>query len=327
MRKGSAMSTDTEQSRFALSADDLDFFRENGYLGPITVYTPEEMDRLWRQVQRDTLDRTHAAYPETAGGAGAPNIYNYDRHLDIDLLAEHVCNRAIVGRVASILGPDLLCWRSEFFPKYPGDEGTDWHQADTFANASGKPQLLWPGETETDFGAGTITVWTAFTDSTKENGCLQIIPGTHTKMNYDETKTMDYRESRINSEVKDGVKRGFFGYDYRQLQHDPNWRPAEEDAVSLVMEKGQAVIFWSTLMHASLPNIGKGRNYRMGFASRYVPTKVQVYPGTAEIEEYGGNISLDRWGNFLVSGNDEFGHNKIATETLRGTPVGGGGER
>jgi non-haem Fe2+, alpha-ketoglutarate-dependent halogenase len=312
------MSTSTEPS-FALSADQIASFHENGFIGPLTVYTPEEMDRLWKQAQRGILDRSHAAYPEVDAGVGAPNIFNYDRHLDVDVLAEHVCNRKVVDRVASILGPDLLCWRTEFFPKYPGDEGTDWHQADTFANASGKPQLLWPGESEDDFGAGTITVWSAFTDSTRENGCLQIIPGTQNRMNYDETKQMVYDEDRINAEVKDGVPRGFFGYDYRQLQIDPDWKPKEEDAYSLVMERGQCVIFWSTLMHASLPNTSKGKNYRMGFATRYVPTKVRVYPDTDHIEEYGGSISLERWGAVLARGSDTYGHNKVTTRTLRGT--------
>ncbi len=314
------MTTSAERAEFALSADELEFFRNNGYVGPLTIYTPDEMDRIWKTVQRESLDRSHAAYPEAVAVSGAPNIVNYDRHLDVDLLARHVRNRKIVDRVASILGPDLLCWRSEFFPKYPGDEGTDWHQADTFANASGKPQLLWPGESEDEFGAGTLTVWTAFTDSTLENGCLQIIPGTHNKMNYDETKQMDYRAERINTEVKNGVPRGFFGYDYRQLQVDPDWRPNEEDAFSLVMNKGQCVIFWSTLMHASLPNRSSGKDYRMGFATRYVPTKVRVYPDTDRIDEYGGSIPLDRWGAVLAGGHDEYGHNKIATETLRGTP-------
>ena len=51
-------------------------------------------------------------------------------------------------------------------------------------------------------------------------------------------------------------KRGFFGYDYRELQIDPNWKPNEEDAVSMEMKAGQFIIFWSTLMHASHPHTG-----------------------------------------------------------------------
>lgn len=305
-----------------LSAEEVAFFQENGYIGPLDVYAPGEIDQIWKTVRRATLDRSHAAYPQVGSVAETANtnIVNYDRHLDIDSLAHHVCHPKIVGWVSSILGPDILCWRSEFFPKYPGDEGTDWHQADTFANASGKPQLLWPGESEDDFGAGTLTVWTAFTDSTRENGCLQIIPGTHRQMNYDETKRMDWDGDRINTVVKDGIPRGFFGYDYRQLQIDPNWKPNEDDAFSLVMKRGQCVIFWSTLMHASLPNTSTGKNYRMGFATRYVPTKVRIYPGTDHIDEYGGSIPLTRWGAVLAGGRDTFGHNKLAHQTLRGTP-------
>jgi len=131
---------------------------------------------------------------------------------------------------------------------------------------------------------------------------------------------MEYDPDRINAEIKDGVPRGFFGYDYRQLQIDPRWKPREEDAFSLVMECGQCVIFWSTLMHASLPNTSGGRDYRMGFASRYVPTKVRVYPDTDSIEEYGGSISLEKWGAVLAAGRDGYGHNKIIDRTLRGTP-------
>lgn len=302
---------------FALDEKEMAHFERHGYIGPITIYEPDEMEQFWRAVQRNLLDRTHAAYPMDAK-SGATNIANYDRHLDVGLLAEHICNRRIVERLTSILGPDILCWRTEFFPKYPGDEGTDWHQADTFANASGKPQILWPGESESCFGAGTITVWTGFTDSTRENGCLLLMPGTHREMKFDESKGMSYDPSRINKTDKDGIRRGFFGYDYRQLQIDPDWRPNEEDALPLVMRRGQCVIFWSTLMHASLPNIGK--RYRMGFAARYVPTSVRVYPDTDWVEEYGGRIPLDRYGAVLVNGHDTWGHNRLASQTLRGKP-------
>jgi len=50
------------------------------------------------------------------------------------------------------------------------------------------------------------------------------------------------------------VRRGFYGYDYRQLQKDPNWSPDESQAKSMVMRQGQAVMFWSTIMHASHPH-------------------------------------------------------------------------
>ena len=299
----------------SLDAEGLAFFKANGYFAPIKVCEPEEMERLWKIERLRLMDRSAAAYQHDSV-SGNTNIANYDRHLDSEALARHICSPEIVGRVRSVLGADLLCWRSEFFPKYPGDEGTDWHQADTFANASGRPQIVWPQNRE--FG-GTITVWTAFTEATIETGCLQFIPGTQEQMFYDETKGMVYDPKRINSTEKEkGVRRGFFGYDYRDLQVDPNWSPDVSRAVSIELKPGEAVMFWSTLMHASHPHLGRTNKMRLGFVARYVPTCVRVYPDTEEFEEYGGRIELSKYGAVVVSGEDAFRHNRIAAQTTRG---------
>jgi non-haem Fe2+, alpha-ketoglutarate-dependent halogenase len=303
---------------FALTPEELALFDKQGFIGPFTLYSPEQMRAQWRATRLRLLDRSEAVYQDDLAVSGATNISNYDRHLDNDFLAEHICRPEIVDRVSSILGPDVICWRTEFFPKHPGDEGTDWHQADTFANASGKPQILWPGESDEAFGAGTITVWAAFTEASVENGCLQFIPGSHRKMNYDETKRMAYDPDQINAAEKDGVRRGFFGYDYRQLQVDPGWKPEEDEAVSQVMEPGQFIVFWSTLMHASHPHLGKTDEMRMGFATRYVPADVRVYPDSDAIEEYGGRISLENYGSVVVKGQNLCPENRISTQTTRG---------
>jgi non-heme Fe2+,alpha-ketoglutarate-dependent halogenase len=309
--------TDIALAQFALSAEDQEKFWKQGFIGPFRVLDEEEMVSSWRTERLALMDRSKAIYTEEWAVSGNTNISNYDRHMDNDFLADLITNPRITNRVGSVIGPDVLCWRTEFFPKYPGDEGTDWHQADTFANASGKPQIVWPQDA--GFG-GTITVWTAFTEATTDNGCLQFIPGSYTTMNYDETKTMEYVPDRINEEVKGGVRRGFFGYDYRQLQIDPDFTPDESTAVPMIMRPGEAVLFWSTLMHASYPHSGQTDAMRLGFASRYVPTSTQIYPGTDVVEEYGGQVSLDRYGAVLVSGENHHDHNRIATHTTTGHP-------
>lgn len=303
---------------FALSPAERQSFQQRGYFGPFKVYEIEEMQRLWKRERLRLMDRSNAVYQDEAAQSGNTNISNYDRHLDSAFLADHICRPEIVDRVRGALGPDVLCWRSEFFPKYPGDEGTDWHQADTFANASGHPQILWPDD-QKDFG-GTITVWTAFTEANEETGCLQFIPGSHQQMNYDETKKMHYSPDAINQRDKGGIRRGFFGYDYRELQVDPDWKPDESQAVSMVMRPGEAIMFWSTLMHASWPHTGKSQDMRLGFAGRYVPTSVRVYPDTESIEEYGGTVSLERYGAVLVAGEDRYDHNRLATRTTLAHP-------
>ncbi|WP_331744458.1 chlorinating enzyme [Streptomyces mirabilis] len=312
------MTSSVQQTSFTPSAEEVAQFHERGYLGPFKVYEVEEMKRLWRRERLRLMDRSSAVYDEGDAKAGNTNIANYDRHLDSTFLADHICRPEIVDRVTAVLGPNVLCWRSEFFPKYQGDEGTDWHQADTFAFASGKPQILWP-EADKEFG-GTITVWTAFTEAAEDTGCLQFIPGTHRTMYYDETKEMHYQPDKINQQNKSGINRGFYGYDYRQLQKDPDWRPPEERAVSMVMKPGEAVLFWSTMMHASKPHSAMDKEMRLGFAGRYVPTSVAVYPDTDDVDEYGGRVSLDQYGTVLVAGTDTYGHNRRVTETSQGHP-------
>jgi non-haem Fe2+, alpha-ketoglutarate-dependent halogenase len=311
--------TGTPNSDSPLSAQEIEQFHRDGYIGPFDLYDPAEMEQHLRALRPKLLNTKRAIYAQGRALSGVTNLANYDRHLDVDFLASHITRSEIVGRVASILGPDVLCWRTEFFPKYPGDEGTDWHQADNFSNVAGSkhPQIVWPQDAE--FG-GTITVWSAFTDATVENGCLQFIPGSHKTMNYDESKIMDYDADAINTVRKGGVRRGFFGYDYRQLQKDPGWSPDESKAQSMVMTQGQFIIFWSTLMHASHPHEGHTDAMRLGFAARYVPTQVKVYPYSDALQEFGGEASLEKYGCVLVSGHDKYDHNRFVDRTAGGTP-------
>ena len=298
------------RTQFSFSEAECKTFHQNGFAGPFNLYEPEEMGEYLMKLKPKLLNNRNAVYSAERGISGVTNISNYDRHLDIDFLADHIKREEITDRVASILGPDVLCWRTEFFPKYPGDEGTDWHQAANFANVtdSKKPQIEWP---EGSGFQGTITVWTAFTDATIDNGCMQLMPGTHKVMHYDESKSMEYDASKINSTEKGGIKRGFFGYDYRQLQKDPNWSPDESQARSMVMKAGQFIIFWSTLLHASHPHSGKTQDMRLGFAARYLPTCVRVYPYSQALSEFGGQASLEKHRNVLVCGTDQFGHNRF----------------
>jgi len=295
---------------FHMTPEELKRFRENGYAGPFDLYDSDAIKRDYQEIRAQLFDRAHAVYELDH----ASRLAGYDRHLDVDFFSAHIGRKEIVDRVQDILGPDVICWRSEMFPKYPGDEGTDWHQADTFAHASGAPQIVWP--TAQGFG-GSITVWTAITDSTEENGCLRFIPGTHEEMFYDESKEMKYTPEMENQLEKCGMKRGFFGYDYRNLQKDPDFVPDESKAVSLEMRAGQFVIFWSTLMHSSFPNSTTDRT-RLGFTARYVPPTVRVYPDTDVIEEYGSRLSLDKYGVVLVSGEDKLKLNRVAKTSSRG---------
>jgi non-haem Fe2+, alpha-ketoglutarate-dependent halogenase len=309
--------TESRGGGFSLSKEELATFHTEGFLGPYTLFEPEEMNAHWKRERLQLFDRSAVVYPDAQPGSG---VYDYDRHLDNPFLADVVCRPEIVQRMASILGPNVISWRSEFFPKYPGDEGTDWHQADTFGGGDGIPHVVWPNGS--DFG-GALTAWIAFTDASEETACMQFMPRTQRTMFYDESKGMHYDPSRINTKEVNGVKRGFFGYDWREIQVDPNWEPDEAKAVAVPCKAGQFLIFWSTLMHASLPHLGRTPEMRLAFASRYVPTSVTIYEamrGTNRVTELGGSFSLENYGAVVVAGQDEYRHNRLRTHTTRGKP-------
>ncbi|MCH9683704.1 MAG: chlorinating enzyme [Deltaproteobacteria bacterium] len=307
----------TQSSATPLTPDQLAQFHRDGFAGPFTLYSPQQMRDSFRELRPRLMDRRSSIYTVDGKVSDLSSIANYDRHLDVPFLARHICQPGIVDRLQSILGPDILCWRSEFFPKYPGSPGTSWHQASDFSavTASKKPQIEW---TTGDHFRGALTVWTAFTESTVENGCLQLMPGTHTKMYYDESKGMGYSQGADGNSPSSGDSRAFFGYDYRDLQVESEWKPDESKALSLVMKPGEFMIFWSTLMHASHPHTSG--DMRMGYTVRYLPTSARIFPYSDSLEEYGGKASLENYGAVLVSGKDEYGHNELRTETTLGHP-------
>ena len=90
------------------------FFRD-GFYGPFVVYPPDTAKSMLASIRRQSQDMSRAIFQ---------NSCNYDRHFDIDKLAAHVENEVIISHARAILGDDLRCRRSEYFPKFPGAKGT-----------------------------------------------------------------------------------------------------------------------------------------------------------------------------------------------------------
>ena len=286
---------------YYLSEADKSFFYQNGYLGPFTLCQPEEMVSLFEEVRMDLLDTHNAPFPNSK--------LNYDRHLDIPALNQIISNPKITHRVASIIGPDLLSWRTEWFPKYPGDEGTDWHQAESFVEFEGTEKIA-PTAAE-EGKPWELTAWIAMSESTKENGCLKVMPGTHRTWFFDEKKNIKFEPENFNKKViTTGEKAGFYGYDYDKLKLDPTWKPDEENAVHMVMKPGQFCLFTSRCMHGSNPNSTKDST-RFGWATRFVPTHVKVYDGQDSFHHFGEEFPLDRHSTVLVLGEDRYHHNRV----------------
>lgn len=291
---------------FSLAPTELSQLDRDGFLGPFDVYPREESLKALTELRMSLLDRDGAPYDLETGG----NIANYDRHLDVDFLGNHICKPEITDRVSSVLGPDLFCWRTEFFAKFPGDEGTDFHQSRNMAIGSGIAplQATEPHPRYPDIFL-TLAVWTALTDATVETSCMRFLRGSHRQKYFDDRTAMSWDERRVNHSFEDGEKRGLFGYNVQEIEQDRSWRDKPDQIATVELRAGQALMFWEATLHGSTPNTS-ARNARMAFVARYVPTSVRIYPGREVLSEYGGTVSLERWRPVLVNGVDVYGFNK-----------------
>jgi non-haem Fe2+, alpha-ketoglutarate-dependent halogenase len=280
---------------------DKETFALQGYIGPFTLWEPEEMTAWWK-VQRKAL-----LEPRASARKVFDNPVNYDRHLDVPGLSQIITEPAIVRRMQALIGPDIFVWRTEFFPKNPGDTGTGWHQVETYAIGETSTGML----EATEHSPGIpmeLTAWIAFTEASRENGCMKVIPGSHRQWRYDESAPMKWNGSaRDNS---------FFGYNYDDIKIDENWDPEQEDVRHLPMRPGQFIIFTARCIHGS--NANTSTRQRMGFAIRAVPTHVRVYGGMTEFDEFGHHFDLDRHGCVLVAGEDRHKLNRVTRENAWG---------
>lgn len=278
-------------------------FAERGYIGPFKLWEPEEMTAWWKVQRKALLD------PANDSRKAFDNPMNYDRHLDITGLSELITEPAIVQRKQALIGSDVLCWRTEFFPKNPGDSGTGWHQVETYAIGETSTGML----EATEHSPGTpmeLTCWVAFTEATKANGCMKLIPGSHRQWRYDEQARMTW-----NGRARDNA---FFGYNYDDIKIDENWDPDQEQVDHVEMRPGEFIIFTARTIHGSNPN--RSNRQRMGFAIRSVPTHVRVYGDMTEFDEFGHHFDLDEHGCVLVGGRDAYGHNRMRHENAWGVP-------
>jgi non-heme Fe2+,alpha-ketoglutarate-dependent halogenase len=281
-------------------------FDRDGFVGPIKLYEPETARALLHEIR---------TYNQVRDDILFDNDVNYDRHFDIPPLREHIGNPGIIEALRPLIGNDILCWRTEFFPKFPGDPGTQWHQVANYAYATGSPMLV--STRGPDDNLLDLTVWTAFTDTDEANGCMKFLPGSHKRLYYDERKQAaagregEYRSIEARS--------SFFGYEFEDFKIDPDWIPDEQAARSMEMRAGECVIFSARCVHASHPNTTE-RTLRFACTARYTPAHVRVYPGWTHFHAHGGDFDLSDYGCVLVSGRDTYGHNRIRQTDNHGMP-------
>lgn len=168
-----------------------------------------------------------------------PEFYHYCSHLlafDLAFL-NYARHPAILEMVGQVLGPDFALWNSSFFAKPAnGGKRTPWHQDGEY----------WPIRP-----LATCTVWIAVDDSTPENGCLRIIPGSHKDQRLRAHHTYEGNDVTLHQELNADE------YD-------------EAKAVDMVLKAGQVSLHDVYLLHGSEAN--HSAKPRRGMTLRFMPT-------------------------------------------------------
>jgi len=254
------------ESAPGLSPKQLADFARDGCAGPFTALGPAEASARHACVTR-ALREPSAVY-------GFPTTR--DHHLGWRFLYEICAHPEVVGRVASLLGPDVLLWRSTIFRKLPGSGRVIWHQELDFRGHRGTPALDPPRN---------ITAWFAFTPADRGNGCVRAYPKSH-------------HAPLVRRPVAKGA--GVFGHDY-VFENLPAGEPVAMEAAP-----GQFFLFDESVVHGSEPN--DSNRERCGISIRYTATSTRIHHG---MRVDGQGLPLRRWHAILVAGRDAFGHNEL----------------
>ena len=217
-----------------LSQSELDKYHEQGYVVPDARLEDKDVSLVKKAVTR-VISTNPETRPERLVSVHI-NRRN-DEGIRGDSAFFNLANQSLIlDCVEQILGSDLILWGCQLFCK-PPDDGMEvpMHQDGHY----------WPIRP-----LATCTVWVAIDDSTAENGCLRVVPGSHKGQQHFEHARSDRKELVLNRYVDDPAVDG-------------------SKAVDVELEAGQFSLHDVYLVHGSNPNTSGKR--RAGVSIRYMP--------------------------------------------------------
>jgi non-haem Fe2+, alpha-ketoglutarate-dependent halogenase len=271
---------------YRLNAEDIRQFYEDGFLGPFTLCSPEEMGERRAEIDRQ-ISNISTVYGRHTWR---------DRHLDCEAVRDLIVQPEVTERFAQILGPDLLVWRSQMHRKEPGAPGFAWHQASTYLMEALAKPVLFPSDRD---GLFELTGWLALDDVDRQNGCVQFVRGGHRTIH-----TMTVSGKGLD--------------EFSKVQFKLNAEIDPEKIVNAEMKAGQYIIFSERVIHGSEANLSNHR--RWGMAFRVVPPTVKIYDDQPfhHVKYLNEKYDLRKWGGLMIRGEDTVKINRLyAQSTLK----------
>lgn len=208
-------------TRPAISDDQFTQFWEDGYLVLKGFFTTEEIELLAQTARQDrSLDEHAIERADASGGTSRLALWN---HPGDDLYGMFSRNEAIVGMVGQLFDDEPYHYHSKMMMKEPRVGGAwEWHQDYGYWYQNG---VLSPD---------MCSVMIAVDPATRENGCLQVLRGSHKIGRIDHFRDGDQAGA---DKARVAVARERFERVYCELS------------------PGDAIVFHSNTLHASDANL------------------------------------------------------------------------
>ena len=243
------------------SPADLATYKSQGFLIHRSLFSPDEIEIMKREAEQNL---TTANILNKADRAGNPvNLAMWDRPQD-DIYGMFSRNERIVKNVESLLGAEVYLYSAKMIMKNAREGGAwEWHQDFGYWYNYGclAPEMM--------------SIYVALDKSTKENGCLQLLKGSHKLGRLNHIREND--QTNVEQEhLEAALKR--FSHEYAE------------------MEAGDALVFDGNLLHRSDAN--RSDTYRWGYICSYNAVENAPFK---RVREYGNYEPLQKVpaGSFL----------------------------
>ncbi len=164
--------TPDEWARYRLSDEQVGFFHKNGYLKGVRVLTDQQVDAL-RSELNQLMDPAHPGhrlfYEYHSNESEDPNralFHALGAWRIMPGFHDLAWNPAFTMAASQLLGGPVRLWHDQLFCK-PARHGgvVAWHQDYSY----------WTRTTP----LAHLTCWIGLDDSTRDNGCVHYVPGSH----------------------------------------------------------------------------------------------------------------------------------------------------
>ena len=138
-----------------LSPQQIEQYRRDGYVFPVSVLEPREIPPL----------RARLEALEAENGGRLKHSQRGKSHLLFKWLDDLIRDSRILDPVEQLIGPDILCWNTIFWIKDAGSRSfVSWHQDSRYWGLSSEK---------------VVSAWLALSEASIEAGCMRVMPGTH----------------------------------------------------------------------------------------------------------------------------------------------------